>query len=149
MKTRKQMRCKTWRVRRRQHDRRRREQRQCWRTCGGGASKLVATRDTRGNYFFFSGWLWPHPPPTVVVTRWHAFKVAARNNFGLRQPKWTNDATFERSHHCLCRNAICAFLNNKEKTWDSMQNEAGDSFFRERPLFLAENFISRSRMHQN
>ena len=30
-----------------------------------------------------------------------------------------------------------------------MQNEAGDSFFLERALFLAENFISRSSMHQN
>jgi hypothetical protein len=131
------------------NDRRRREQRQCWRTCGGGASKLVATRDTRGNYFFFF-WLTVTPsPPTVVVTRWHAFKVAARNNFGLRQPKWTNDATSERSYHCLCRNVICAFLNNKEKTWDSMQNEAGDSFFLERALFLAENVISRASMHQN
>ena len=30
-----------------------------------------------------------------------------------------------------------------------MQNEAGDSFFLERALFLAENFISRSRVHQN
>ena len=30
-----------------------------------------------------------------------------------------------------------------------MQNEAGDSFFLERALFLAENLISRSRMHQN
>ena len=30
-----------------------------------------------------------------------------------------------------------------------MQNEAGDSFFVERALFLAENFISRTRMHQN
>ena len=29
-----------------------------------------------------------------------------------------------------------------------MQNEAGDSFFLERALFLAENFISRSSMHQ-
>ena len=29
-----------------------------------------------------------------------------------------------------------------------MQNEAGDSFFLERPLFLAENLISRSSMHQ-
>jgi hypothetical protein len=30
-----------------------------------------------------------------------------------------------------------------------MQNEAGDSFFLERALFLAENLISRSSMHQN
>ena len=30
-----------------------------------------------------------------------------------------------------------------------MQNEAGDSFFLERPLFLAENLISPSRIHQN
>jgi hypothetical protein len=30
-----------------------------------------------------------------------------------------------------------------------MQNETGDSFFLERALFLAENFISRSSMHQN
>ncbi len=30
-----------------------------------------------------------------------------------------------------------------------MQNEAGDSFFLERALFLAENFISRSSVHQN
>jgi hypothetical protein len=30
-----------------------------------------------------------------------------------------------------------------------MQNEAGDSFFLERALFVAENFISRSSMHQN
>ena len=30
-----------------------------------------------------------------------------------------------------------------------MQNEAGDSFFLERALFLAENGISRSSMHQN
>ena len=82
-------------------------------------------------------------------TRWHAFKVVARNNFGLRQPKWTIDTTFQRSHHRLCRNVICAFLNNKEKTWDSIQNEAGDSFFLERPLFLAENLISPSRIHQN
>jgi hypothetical protein len=29
-----------------------------------------------------------------------------------------------------------------------MQNEAGDSFFLERALFLTENFISRSSMHQ-
>ena len=29
-----------------------------------------------------------------------------------------------------------------------MQNEAGDSFFLERALFLAENLISRSSMHQ-
>jgi hypothetical protein len=29
-----------------------------------------------------------------------------------------------------------------------MQNEAGDSFFLERALFLAENGISRSSMHQ-
>ena len=29
-----------------------------------------------------------------------------------------------------------------------MQNEAGDSFFLERPLFLAENLISPSRIHQ-
>jgi hypothetical protein len=117
--------------------------------CGGGASKLVATRDTRGNYIFFFWLTVDPPPPTVVVTRWHAFKVAARNNFGLRQPKWTIDTTFQRSHHCLCRNVICAFLNNKEKTWDSIQNEAGDSFFVKRPLFLAENLITRSRMHQN
>ena len=55
--------------------------------CGGGASKLVATRDTRGNYFFFFWLTVDPPPPTVVVTRWHAFKVVARNNFGLRQPK--------------------------------------------------------------
>ena len=55
--------------------------------CGGGASKLVATRDTRGNYFFFLADSNPPLPPPVVVTRWHAFKVAARNYFGLRQPK--------------------------------------------------------------
>ena len=30
-----------------------------------------------------------------------------------------------------------------------MQNEAGDSFFLERALFLAENLISRPSMHQN
>ena len=30
-----------------------------------------------------------------------------------------------------------------------MQNEAGDSFFLERALFLAENLISRSSMHQS
>ena len=30
-----------------------------------------------------------------------------------------------------------------------MQNEAGDSFFLERALFLAENLISQSSMHQN
>ena len=30
-----------------------------------------------------------------------------------------------------------------------MQNEAGDSFFLERALFLAENLIPRSSMHQN
>ena len=30
-----------------------------------------------------------------------------------------------------------------------MQNEAGDSFFLERALFLAENLISRSTMQQN
>ena len=143
---RKQMRCRTWRVRR---QKRRRQQRQCWRTCGGGASKLVATRDTRGNYFFFLADSNPPRPPPVVVTRWHAFKVAARNYFGLRQPKWTIDTTFQRSHHRLCRNVICAFLNNKEKTWDSIQNEAGDSFFLERALFLAENLISPSRIHQN
>ena len=111
------------------------------------ASKLVATRDTRGNFFFFF-WLTVTPSPTVVVTRWHAFKVAARNYFGLRQSKWTIDTTFQWSHHRLCRNVICAFLNNKEKTWDSIQNEAGDSFFLERPLFLAENLISPSRIHQ-
>ena len=29
-----------------------------------------------------------------------------------------------------------------------MQNEAGDSFFQERALLLAENLISRSSMHQ-
>ena len=30
-----------------------------------------------------------------------------------------------------------------------MQNAAGDSFFLERALFLAENLISRASMHQN
>ena len=77
------------------------------------------------------------------------FDIAALNNSGSEHATCATPGLFLRSVEDAT--FVLIFICQKEKLLShyATQNEAGDSFFLARALFLGENFISRSSMRQS
>ena len=77
------------------------------------------------------------------------FDIAALNNSGSEHATCATPGLFLRSGKDAT--FVLIFICQKENLLShyATQNEAGDSFFLARALFLGENFISRSSMRQS
>ena len=77
------------------------------------------------------------------------FEIAALNNSGYEHATCATPGLFLRSNEDAT--FVLIFICQKEKLLShyATQNEVGDSFFLARALFLGENLISRSRIHQS